>query len=59
MHPFVHIQECNRDGFATVFANTDAVFVLCYAILMLQTDLHSSKLKQRMSLEVLYKFLLI
>ena len=50
-------QDCNVDNYAQLFDNSDAVFVLCYAILMLHTDLHSTKLKQKMSLEVRNEYL--
>ena len=53
------MQNCNGDDFAQLFDNKDSVFVLCYAILMLHTDLHSSKLKQKMSLEVIIVVMLI
>ena len=43
-------QSCNTDQ--DLFADADAVYVLCYAIMMLQTDLHSSNLRQRMTLAV-------
>ena len=36
---------------ATVFENKDAVFVLSYSIIMLNTDLHNSKVKNKMSLQ--------
>ena len=52
------MQSCNEGGLATMFANQDAVFVLCYAILMLHTDLHNSRLKQKMSLEVVSTMML-
>ena len=45
-------QLCNQDNQGQVFANTDAVYVLCYAILMLNTDQYSSQVKKRMTLEV-------
>lgn len=45
-------QSCNRDDQGKVFANRDAVYVLCYAILMLNTDQYSTQVKKRMSLEV-------
>ena len=30
----------------------DAVFVLCYSIIMLNVDLHSSRVKKSMTMEV-------
>ena len=46
------MQSCNKEDLGKVFANRDAVSVLCYAILMLNTDQYSSQVKKRMSLEV-------
>ena len=46
------MQSCNKEDLGKVFANRDAVYVLCYAILMLNTDQYSSQVKKRMSLEV-------
>ena len=45
-------QELNPDG----FANTDAVFTLAYAIIMLNVDQHNANVKQQksMTVEVLY-----
>jgi brefeldin A-resistance guanine nucleotide exchange factor 1 len=42
---------CNKEELGKVFANRDAVYILCYAILMLNTDQYSSQVKKRMSLE--------
>ena len=46
------LQCCNKDEQGKVFANRDAVYVLCYAILMLNTDQYSAQVRKRMSLEV-------
>lgn len=45
-------QECNHDDVGRVFANVDAVHVMSYAILMLNTDLHNNQVKKKMTLEV-------
>ena len=47
------LQSCNKEELGKVFANRDAVYVLCYAILMLNTDQYSTQVKKRMSLEVM------
>ena len=47
------LQVCNKEELGKVFANRDAVYVLCYAILMLNTDQYSTQVKKRMSLEVM------
>ena len=47
------LQSCNKEELGKVFANRDAVYVLCYAILMLNTDQYSTQVKKRMSLEVI------
>ena len=44
--------DSNKGGHGNLFYNQDAVYVLSYAIMMLNTDLHSARIKQRMSLEV-------
>ena len=46
--------DSNKGGHGNLFYNQDAVYVLSYAIMMLNTDLHSARIKQRMSLEVSY-----
>ena len=46
------LQECNKDNLGKVFANPDAVYVLSYSILMLNTDQHNPLVKNRMTLEV-------
>lgn len=48
----VCFKELNPDG----FANTDAVFTLAYAIIMLNVDQHNANVKQQksMTVEVLY-----
>ncbi|CAI8046654.1 Golgi-specific brefeldin A-resistance guanine nucleotide exchange factor 1 [Geodia barretti] len=46
-----HWLSCNKEELGKVFANRDAVYVLCYAILMLNTDQYSTQVKKRMSLE--------
>ncbi len=38
------------------FANRDAVHVLTYAIMMLNTDLHSTQVKKKMTLDVSYYY---
>ncbi|KAI6652566.1 hypothetical protein LOD99_4351 [Oopsacas minuta] len=43
--------EENENGIGNVFANVDAVFVLTYAILMLNTDQHNPEVKDPMSFE--------
>jgi hypothetical protein len=48
-----HWLVCNKEELGKVFANRDAVYVLCYAILMLNTDQYSTQVKKRMSLEVM------
>lgn len=48
----LHMQSCNKDEQGKVFANRDAVYVLCYAILMLNTDQYSTQVRKRMTLEV-------
>ena len=35
----------------TVFANSDAAYVLAFAIIMLNTDAHSAQIKNKMTLE--------
>ena len=44
--------KSNQGGQGSLFHNQDAVYVLCYAIMMLNTDLHSARIKQRMCLDV-------
>jgi len=46
-----HWLECNHDDVGRVFANVDAVHVMSYAILMLNTDLHNNQVKKKMTLE--------
>ena len=43
--------EENENGIGAVFANVDAIFVLTYAILMLNTDQHNPEVKDPMSFE--------
>lgn len=50
VHPL--LQESNGDDLGKVFANRDAVHILTYAIMMLNTDLHSNQVKKKMTLEV-------
>lgn len=40
-----------ESGLGAWFANADAVFVLCYSIIMLNTDLHNSHIRNKMKLE--------
>ena len=47
-------QDCNTGGEGCLgeqFANRDSVHVLSYAIMMLNTDLHSSQVKKKMTLK--------
>ena len=55
--PPSHVQDCNKDDIGKVFANPDAVYVLSYSILMLNTDQHNPLVKNRMTMEVGYKCL--
>ena len=43
--------EENENGIGTIFANVDAIFVLSYAILMLNTDQHNPEVKTPMSFD--------
>ena len=45
-------QDSNSDDLGKQFANKDAVHVLTYSIMMLNTDLHSGQVKKKMTLEV-------
>eukprot|EP00731_Ephydatia_muelleri_P005740 Em0002g1916a len=45
------VQKCNEAGLGKVFANKDAVFVLAYSIIMLNVVLHSTKVKESMTLQ--------
>ena len=54
--PPSHVQDCNKDDIGKVFANPDAVYVLSYSILMLNTDQHNPLVKNRMTMEVGYKY---
>ena len=45
-------QDSNSDDLGKQFANKDAVHVLTYSIMMLNTDLHSNQVKKKMTLEV-------
>eukprot|EP00731_Ephydatia_muelleri_P005747 Em0002g1923a len=49
------VQKCNEAGLGKVFANKDAVFVLAYSIIMLNVVLHSTKVKESMTLQVVSK----
>eukprot|EP00731_Ephydatia_muelleri_P005733 Em0002g1909a len=46
-----HWLKCNEAGLGKVFANKDAVFVLAYSIIMLNVVLHSTKVKESMTLQ--------
>ena len=46
------VQKCNEAGLGKVLANKDAVFVLAYSIIMLNVVLHSTKVKESMTLQV-------
>eukprot|EP00731_Ephydatia_muelleri_P005699 Em0002g1875a len=48
-----HWLKCNEAGLGKVFANKDAVFVLAYSIIMLNVVLHSTKVKESMTLQTL------
>ena len=50
--PLPPMKECNKEGIGKVFANPDAVYVLSYSILMLNTDQHNPLVRNRMTLEV-------
>eukprot|EP00731_Ephydatia_muelleri_P005742 Em0002g1918a len=53
LRPFTeHWLKCNEAGLGKVFANKDAVFVLAYSIIMLNVVLHSTKVKESMTLQV-------
>ena len=54
--PPSHVQECNKDDIGKVFANPDAVYVLSYSILMLNTDQHNPLVKNRMTVEVGHEY---
>mmetsp|Transcript_68573 Transcript_68573/g.161203 ORF Transcript_68573/g.161203 Transcript_68573/m.161203 type:complete len:171 (+) Transcript_68573:77-589(+) len=43
--------ECHSEGGLEQFADRDAVFVLCFSLLMLQTDLHNPRIRDKMSRE--------
>lgn len=45
---FLLLQEANSEG----FANTDSVFTLAYAIIMLNVDQHNANVKQQKSMTV-------
>ena len=49
---FFLFQDSNSDNLGKQFANKDAVHVLTYSIMMLNTDLHSNQVKKKMTLEV-------
>lgn len=44
-------QYCKGEGNTEEIENEDAAFVLSYAIIMLNTDLHSSQIKKRMTVD--------
>eukprot|EP00731_Ephydatia_muelleri_P005705 Em0002g1881a len=46
-----HWLKCNEAGLGKVFANKDAVFVLAYSIIMLNVVLHSTEVKESMTLQ--------
>lgn len=46
-----HWLKCNERDLGKVFANKDAVFVLAYSIIMLNVVLHSTKVKESMTLQ--------
>ena len=48
IHSNIFLQELNSDG----FANTDAVFTLAYAVIMLNVDQHNANVKQQKSMTV-------
>ena len=46
-----HPQDSNQElgGLGEVFSNRDSVHVLCYSIMMLNTDQHNSQVKKKMT----------
>ena len=49
---YVPTQDSNSEDLGRLFANYDAVHVLSYAVMMLNTDLHSSQVRKKMTLKV-------